>query len=70
KVVEDEMITCARCEAPYINRRALEAIESKVLGLESLLDTFAGKRKKILRMCPDCRAVAAMWDVDQGNWEP
>ncbi|MCZ6556513.1 MAG: 4Fe-4S dicluster domain-containing protein [SAR324 cluster bacterium] len=70
KVVEDEMITCARCEAPYINRRALEAIESKVLGLESLLDTFAGKRKKILRMCPDCRAVAAMWDVDQGIWEP
>ena len=68
-VVEDEMITCARCEAPYINRRALEMIEAKVLGMESLLDTFAGKRKGLLRMCPDCRAVGAMWEVHQG-WEP
>jgi hypothetical protein len=68
-VVEDEMITCAHCEKPYINRRALETIEAKVLGLESLLDTFTGKRKNLLRMCPDCRAVAAMWEVDKG-WEP
>jgi ferredoxin len=68
-VVKDEMITCARCEAPYINRKALEAIEAKVLGAESLLDTFAGKRKGLLRMCPDCRAVDAMWEVHQG-WEP
>ena len=68
-VVEDEMVSCARCEKPYINRKALETIEAKVLGLESLLDTFAGKRKNLLRMCPDCRAVAAMWDVNQG-WEP
>ena len=63
------MITCARCEKPYINRKALEIIEAKVLGMESLLDTFAGKRKNILKMCPDCRGVAAMWEVDRG-WEP
>ena len=68
-VVEDEMITCARCEAPYINRKALETIEAKVFDMEALLDTFAGDRRKLLRMCPDCRAVSAMWEVDQG-WEP
>jgi ferredoxin len=68
-VVEDEIITCARCEAPYINKRALEAIEAKVLNMESLLDTFTGKRRNLLRMCPDCRAVSAMWEVHQG-WQP
>lgn len=68
-VVEDESVDCAKCGKPYINRRALEAIEAKVLNLESLLDTFSGERRGLLRMCPDCRAVSAMWDVDQG-WEP
>ena len=68
-VAEDEMIHCAKCEKPYINRRALDTIEGRVLGMESLLDTFQGKRKEILRMCPDCRAVAAVWEVEQG-WEP
>ena len=69
QMVADEMIHCARCEKPYINRKALEAVEGKVLGLGSLLDTFTGNRQKLLRMCPDCRAVAAMWEVEQG-WEP
>ena len=46
-VVEDESVTCARCEKPYINRRALEAIEAKVLNLGSLLDTFQGERSKL-----------------------
>ncbi len=68
-VAEDEMIACAQCQKPYINRRALEAIESKLFGIESLQHTFSGKRQNILRMCPDCRAVSAMMEVDQG-WEP
>ena len=51
------------------SRRALEAVESKVLGVESLQSTFSGNRKNILRMCPDCRTVEAMMEVEKG-WEP
>ena len=68
-VAEDEMINCSKCEKPYINRRALEAVESKLFEIESLKNTFSGNRKNILRMCPDCRTVAAMMEVDRG-WEP
>ncbi|RTZ85807.1 MAG: methyl-viologen-reducing hydrogenase subunit delta [SAR324 cluster bacterium] len=68
-VAEDEMINCLKCEKPYINRRALEAVESKLFEIESLKNTFSGNRKNILRMCPDCRTVAAMMEVDRG-WEP
>ncbi len=68
-VAEDEMITCAKCEKPYINRRALEAVESKLFEIESLKHTFSGNRKNILRMCPDCRTIVAMMEVDKG-WEP
>ena len=69
KVAEDEMVACIQCKNPYINRRALEAIESKILGVESLQSTFSGDRKNILRMCPDCRTVMAMQEVDKG-WRP
>ena len=68
-VAEDEMINCLKCKKPYINRRALEAVESKLFEIESLKNTFSGNRKNILRMCPDCRTVAAMMEVDRG-WEP
>ncbi len=68
-VVQDEMVGCAKCGKPYINRRALEAVEAKVLGLPALLDTFAGNRKNLLRMCPNCRAVVAVHEMQQG-WEP
>jgi ferredoxin len=69
KVVEDEMIACAKCGKPYINRRALEAVESKLFEIESLKHTFSGDRKNILKMCPDCRTVVAMMEIDKG-WEP
>ena len=69
KVVEDEMINCSKCEKPYINRRALEAVESKLFEIESLKHTFSGDRKNILKMCPDCRTVVAMMEVEKG-WEP
>ena len=69
KVAEDEMVACTQCKKPYINLRALEAIENKVLEVESLQSTFSGNRKNILRMCPDCRTVMAMEEVDQG-WRP
>lgn len=68
-VVQDDMACCAKCGKPYINRRALETVEARVLSLESLLDTFSGSRRNLLRMCPDCRAVAAMLEVDKG-WKP
>ncbi len=68
-VAEDEMINCSKCEKPYINRRALEAVESKLFEIESLKNTFSGNRKNILRMCPDCRTVEAMMEVEKG-WEP
>ena len=68
-VAEDEMISCSKCEKPYINRRALEAVESKLFEIESLKSTFSGNRKSILRMCPDCRTIVAMMEMDKG-WEP
>ncbi len=68
-VAEDEMIACAKCGKPYINRRALEAVESKLFEIESLKHTFSGDRKNILKMCPDCRTVVAMMEVEKG-WEP
>ena len=68
-VVQDAMVSCARCDKPYINRKALETIEARVLSLDSLLDTCSGQRRVLLRICPDCRAVAAMLEVDKG-WEP
>ena len=68
-VAEDEMINCLKCEKPYINRRALEAVESKLFEIESLKNTFSGNRKNFLKMCPDCRTVEAMMEVEKG-WEP
>ncbi|RMF88570.1 MAG: hydrogenase iron-sulfur subunit [Nitrospinota bacterium] len=68
-VAQDEMIPCTRCGKPFINKRALEAVEARLLSLDSLLDAFQGKRRHLLRMCPDCRAVAAMFEVQRG-WEP
>jgi ferredoxin len=68
-VVQDDMVACANCGKPYINRRALEIIEARVFSLESLLDTFSGERRNLLRMCPDCRTVVAMLEVDKG-WKP
>lgn len=68
-VVQDELVGCSRCGKPYINRRALEAVEARVLDLPALLETFAGPRRGLLRMCPDCRAVMAVLQVEEG-WEP
>jgi len=68
-VAQDSMVSCLQCGKPYINRKALEAVEARVLSLGSLLDTFSGNRRGLLRMCPNCRAVAAMLEVDKG-WKP
>lgn len=68
-LVEDETVLCANCKQPYINKKALDAVESKVLGLASLLDTFQGARSGLLRMCPDCRAVEAVQEMEKG-WVP
>ena len=68
-VVQDEMVKCLKCERPFINRRALEAVEAKVLSIQSIMDTFTGTRRDLLRMCPNCRAVAAAYEMQQG-WEP
>jgi len=68
-LAEDAMIACRRCGKEYINRRALETIEARVLGLAGLGDTFAEGRREILRMCPECRAVAAILEMQKG-WQP
>lgn len=68
-VVQDEMVKCLKCETPFINRKALEGIEAKVFSIQSILDAFADTRRNLLRMCPTCRAVAAMAEVQRG-WEP
>jgi ferredoxin len=68
-VVQDNTVSCIRCGKPFINRRALETVEARVFSLDSLLDTFSGNRRNLLRMCPDCRAVEAMLEVEKG-WKP
>jgi ferredoxin len=68
-LVQDDMVRCVKCGKPYINRRALETVEARLLSLESLLDTFSGNRRNLLRMCPDCRTVIAMMEVEKG-WKP
>lgn len=68
-VVEDSMIACLRCGKPYINKRALETVEARVFALPALIEAFSGSRRNFLRMCPDCRAVAAMLEVEKG-WKP
>jgi ferredoxin len=68
-VVQDDMVSCVKCGKPYINRKALETVEARLLSLESLLDTFTGNRRNLLRMCPDCRTVVAMLEVEKG-WKP
>ncbi len=68
-LVRDQMIACAKCGNPYINRKALEAVEGKLAKVAALSGVFTGERKHLLRMCPDCRAIAAMGEVSQG-WQP
>lgn len=68
-VVQDEALRCTRCGTPFGNRRAVDVIEAKLLGMPALLDTFAGRRRNFFRMCPNCRAVAATLEMQQG-WEP
>jgi ferredoxin len=68
-VVRDEMVACLKCGTPFVNRKSLDAILAKVLQIGPLMDAFSGERRNLLRMCPDCRAVAAMQEVEQG-WEP
>ena len=68
-VVRDEMVGCLKCGSPFVNRKSLDAILAKVLQAGPLMDAFSGERRNLLRMCPDCRAVAAMQEVEQG-WVP
>jgi ferredoxin len=67
--VRDEPAACVKCGKPFGNGRAIQAVEAKLLSLASVADVFAGPRRDLLRMCPDCRAVAAMLEVQKG-WEP
>ncbi|MFQ5830285.1 MAG: 4Fe-4S dicluster domain-containing protein [Candidatus Methylomirabilia bacterium] len=68
-VVQDETLHCAQCNVPFANKRAVEVVEATVFGMADLLDTFAGERRDLLRMCPNCRAVSAMQEMEKG-WEP
>ena len=68
-VVRDEMVACLKCGKPFVNQKSLDAILAKVLQFGPLMDAFSGARRNLLRMCPDCRAVAAMQEVEEG-WEP
>ena len=68
-LARDEMVKCIGCGREYINKQALESILGRLVGLEGLGDTFAGGRKDLLRMCPDCRGAQAMLEVERG-WTP
>lgn len=65
----DEMVLCAKCGREFINKKALDTIMGRVLSLPQLGDTFAGERRDILKMCPDCRAAVAMQETHKG-WVP
>jgi ferredoxin len=67
--VRDEPVVCRRCGKPFGNRRAVLAVEARLGALGDVLDAFAGPRRDLLWMCPDCRAVAAMLEMERG-WEP
>lgn len=68
-VVQDEALRCLKCGTAFGTRRAVEAIEAKVVGLPTVGDAFAGARRNLLRMCPRCRAAAAVIEMQRG-WEP
>jgi ferredoxin len=68
-LVRDEPLRCSKCNTPFATRRAVETIEAKVLAMADLGETFAGVRRSLLRMCPNCRAVAAVLEMQKG-WEP
>ncbi|MEE8282346.1 MAG: 4Fe-4S dicluster domain-containing protein [candidate division NC10 bacterium] len=64
-MVQDEMVGCLQCGKHYINKRALSAIQAKV----GMMEAFLEGRADLLLMCPDCRAVKAMLEMQKG-WEP
>lgn len=64
-MVQDEMVGCLQCGKEYINKRALTAIQAKV----GMMEAFLEGRADLLLMCPDCRAVKAMMEMQKG-WEP
>jgi ferredoxin len=68
-VVRDEEVRCLRCGKPFGTRRALEAVEARIFSVASVVEALAGARRDLLRMCTDCRAVAAVMEMDKG-WEP
>jgi ferredoxin len=68
-LVRDEMVRCTRCDKPFVNKRALEAVQARVRKAPALAGVFDGERSGLLRMCPDCRAISAMLSVREG-WRP
>ncbi len=64
-MVQDEMVGCLQCGKEYITKRALAAIQAKV----GMMEAFLEDRADLLLMCPDCRAVKAMMEMQKG-WEP
>jgi ferredoxin len=64
-MVQDEMVGCLQCGKEFINKRALAAIQAKV----GMMEAFLEGRADLLLMCPDCRAVKAMMEMQKG-WEP
>ena len=67
-VAQDEMVHCARCDKPFINRRALETIQARLRSAADVLD-LSGEREHLITLCPDCRAVAALAELEKG-WAP
>jgi ferredoxin len=67
--VQDQVVACLKCGKPAGNRKAILAVEAKLGALGALADTFAGSRRDLLRMCQNCRAAAAMLEMQKG-WEP
>ncbi len=68
-LVRDELVACTRCRKPFVGKRALAAVEARVRAAPVLAGVFEGERSGLLRMCPDCRAVAATLQVQRG-WNP
>jgi ferredoxin len=67
--VRDQPAACTRCGKPFGNRKAVLAVEARLRARSQEIDAFAGPRRDLLWMCPDCRAVTAVIEMQRG-WEP
>lgn len=64
-IQEEEPFHCTRCGKPFGNRAAIERVAAKLEGKHWMF-SGSGSRLALLKMCDDCRAIAAA----EGSLDP